>query len=179
MVKNIRGKTLVESPSLRLVNGNVSSILEAFTSSGLGSTGDALSCVLPALKWHNRLPAAADAFSQVRSEAGKVVEAKEWENAEGLLLWAITQSEQKEDEKSKNEYRLFLLSLCECYRKASLSGTSADIGVNGISSLLKHHGPRWASEVTFQTSAGAQHLADVLHCYQEAILKLAREYDTG
>lgn len=182
MVHEIGGNTIIESPSLRQVNDNVSSILEAFTTSGLGSAGDAFSCVLPALKRHDLLPRAADALSHARFDAERLVRAKEWEKAEKLLHWTVAHSavlnvQSEEKELEGNEYRLSLLLLCECYRKASLSKDSARIGIRGISSLLDHHVSRPAqSKLTLQTSAGAQSLlTDTLRCYSEAILAYACE----
>ncbi|KAF2137783.1 uncharacterized protein K452DRAFT_98323 [Aplosporella prunicola CBS 121167] len=189
MVENIGGKTLIESPSLLQVNGNVSSILETFTTSGLGSTGDAFSCILPALKWRGLLPRVEDAFSHARTEAGRLVKAKEWDKAKKLLLWVIThsttpnvQSEPSElenhIEKDWNEYRLSLLQLCECYRKASLSINFDSIGIEGMSTLLENHINRLDGiGLTMQTSLKAQDLlADALRCYGQVALAYAREH---
>lgn len=182
MVEEIGGNTIIESPSLRQVNDNVSSILEAFTTSGLGSAGDAFSCVLPALKRHDRLPRAADALNQARVDAERLIREKEWEKAEKLLHWAIAHSAVTEvqsgpKEPEANEYRLSLILLCECYRKASLSKDSAPIGIRGISLLLDHHVSRPVQRrLTLQTSAGAPLLlSDTLSCYSEAILAYACE----
>lgn len=55
IVQDIGGRTILDRQSLRLVNENISSLFDVFTANGSGSSGDAFSCITPALKKHGKL----------------------------------------------------------------------------------------------------------------------------
>lgn len=70
IVEKIGGQTMVDKESGRLVNDNVSSLLNAFTSHELGSIGDAFSCIIPALNVDGHLPKAQSLHLKYSIDAG-------------------------------------------------------------------------------------------------------------
>ncbi|KAF4312514.1 hypothetical protein GTA08_BOTSDO11849 [Botryosphaeria dothidea] len=70
MVQDIGGRTILDRQSLRLVNENISSLFDVFTANGLGSSGDAYSCIIPALKKHGKLPNINESHLRDAIEAG-------------------------------------------------------------------------------------------------------------
>ncbi|KAM5458143.1 hypothetical protein MaudCBS49596_000054 [Microsporum audouinii] len=146
-IKSIGGKTGVQrSGDFSLANTNISKIQSSFTESGLGSIGDAFTCVFPALIIQRKLPRALAALSTAKETADTCVNEKKWEEAERLLLWAVSHSQMpkmslEQEENSIKETELFnhqrvlIPSLCECYRKAMLCG-QIEFCLNGISMML-------------------------------------------
>ncbi|KAK2814626.1 hypothetical protein FQN49_008128, partial [Arthroderma sp. PD_2] len=143
IIKDIGGKTeVLKSSGFSLTNTNISKIQEAFTESGLGSVGDAFTCIFPALINQKKLPSVLETLSSAREAADAHIDEARWEEAEKLLLWALPHSissipgqDQISDAKLINQERLLTLSLCECYRKALLDG-EIEFCLSGILKLL-------------------------------------------
>ncbi|EEQ28742.1 pfs [Microsporum canis CBS 113480] len=145
-IKSIGGKTDVQrSDGIGLANTNISKIQNSFMESGLGSVGDAFTCIFPALILQGKLPLIIEALSTAKEAADIYISEERWEEAEKLLSWALSHSQQpkmtsKEEkyqtkEELLNHQRLLTLSLCECYRKAMLSG-EIEFCLNGIITIL-------------------------------------------
>ncbi|KAM5442394.1 hypothetical protein MferCBS31731_002770 [Microsporum ferrugineum] len=146
-IKSIGGKTDVQrSGDFGLANTNISKIQSSFTESGLGSVGDAFTCIFPALIIQRKLPRALAVLSTAKEVADTYINEKKWEEAEKLLLWAVSHSqmpkmssEQGENSIKEaellNHQRVLIPSLCECYRKAMLCG-QIEFCLNGISMML-------------------------------------------
>ncbi|KAM5471779.1 hypothetical protein MauCBS54593_003184 [Microsporum audouinii] len=147
VIKSIGGRTDVQrSGGFSLTNTNISKIQSSFTENGLGSVGDAFTCIFPAIIVQEKLPLVLEALYTAKEAADIYVYEEKWEEAEKLLIWALSQgkqpkrvSEQEEDQINKaellNHQRDLTLSLCECYRNAMLGG-EIEFCLNGIAMIL-------------------------------------------
>ncbi|DAA73512.1 TPA_exp: Uncharacterized protein A8136_4693 [Trichophyton benhamiae CBS 112371] len=157
-IENLGGKTeFQKSKGLNYVNENVTKLLRAFTESGLGSTVDAFTCVIPALIIQRKLLPAFEPYLVGRDESDTFICEKNWReaetlllrpliDAERLLLWVVPNSQQSQlgsnpeegpvkSTEVLNHYSLLVLSLCECYRKALYDG-EIEFSLGGITKIL-------------------------------------------
>jgi uncharacterized membrane protein len=188
IINDISGKTEVtDGRHFHLVNTTVSQIQEAFTESGLGSFEDALACIIPSLRIQGKLPIGTETLYAARNTAETYVNDKRWEEAERLLLWALPHAKQRittsddtvdsnKQMEAINHLRMLILALCECYRKALISGV-LDFGSKGILDLLT--GPVFPilKQITLSTtkSSSSYTLAATVRCYGRVALRYVQE----
>ncbi|KZL76962.1 ankyrin repeat domain-containing protein 28 [Colletotrichum tofieldiae] len=101
-----------------LVNEVVSGLVECFKESSLGSTQDAFSVILPALRYRHKLPSAADALPDVYSEAEDLRKKGRFQEAEDVLKWAWETASKIGDGKESHALEATMLELGELYRNA-------------------------------------------------------------
>jgi hypothetical protein len=81
-------KPMSGSRAFYFVNEVVSSLAEYLKESGLGSTQDAYSIIIPALRCRSKLSTAGDALPVVHSYAEKLRKGENFQEAEAILKWA-------------------------------------------------------------------------------------------
>lgn len=81
-----------DAGSIRLENPTIDALVKAFTEAGLGSSSDALLCIIPAFR--NRLPMLSEKsmLSVVVDKANHYRRQSEWRRAETLLRWVCQYS---------------------------------------------------------------------------------------
>lgn len=183
--------------SFHFVNENIDRLYTAFTQSGLGSADNAFACVIPVLHAQKKLPSVRDALAHARSIAEKYSSKGNWEQASDMLVWALqciksSRSAFPEDvsAEAKNEERLCIFELCECYRNAysdrklwkSLPSIYSNIAklfrseysrLNEEATPLLYVDPSANSES--YVSAYSCTLAEILISYAEVAYRVARD----
>lgn len=94
-----------KSGTVRLENKSVNAFLNAFQEVGLGSSTDAMLCVIPALRQKLDPLDPTGLLTALRSSANGYRLAQDWNRAEDIMLWACKrfQPNQKKNERSTTQ----------------------------------------------------------------------------
>lgn len=147
-IKHIGGQTKVNKGrgGFYLANENIDRLYASFVQSGLGSIENAFACIIPVLYMKKKLPSVNSALAEAREIATRHIREGEWEQASNVLELALQSFHSSNDSSStslpaeaQNDRRLWVLTLCECYRGALRDEKMRTLRLpyKGISRLLR------------------------------------------
>jgi ankyrin repeat protein len=109
-----------DTGQIRLENESVNAFVNAFQEAGLGTSSDAMLCVVPALRKKLAPLDSRRLLSALCRSANSYRQNSEWQRAETILLWACTHfapsREQSQHEKPSQVFEEALLATAELYR---------------------------------------------------------------
>ncbi|KAF5695494.1 pfs ankyrin repeats & 6-phosphofructo-2-kinase, partial [Fusarium mundagurra] len=160
--------TIIESAGMvRLENPMVRIFTKAFVESGLGSSSDALLCIIPALRKQLPPPHAEDMLSALIKAAEDSHRKSEWERAETLLRWACARFSSPHWGDSSHFFARALRATGELYRWSFADHSNDErkkFGIRGIEWLTKTYGSEGQSN---------PNVKEILNCYQETARRIA------
>ncbi|CAI0649051.1 unnamed protein product [Colletotrichum noveboracense] len=141
VVDSIGGQTKFSKRSrgFCLENDVISGLVECFKESSLGSTQDAFSVILPALRYRFKLPSPIDTLPDIYNEAEDLRKDGRFKEAEKVLKWAWQTAEKATAEKKNHAFEATMLELGELYRNALFwkRGDEKEFVHEGISWMTK------------------------------------------
>ncbi|KAI9689743.1 MAG: hypothetical protein M1822_009625 [Bathelium mastoideum] len=173
----------VVDAKLRWQNPKLSSIMSRFEESGLGSSADALICLLPFLRTGLQLPDGDRMIPSLLALSSDYRKQSKWEKAQNILQSACAYympsfklspiiTDQKQT-KSFKSFRSAFVALCELYRWAFVrsNGDRRLFGYRGIANLLSQFG--------FPNESGNEAINEILARYRDIASSMAQHYDEG
>ncbi|KAK2002120.1 hypothetical protein LX36DRAFT_652618 [Colletotrichum falcatum] len=155
-------KALKGSSRFCVQNEVVSGLVECFKESGLGSTQDAFSVILPALRGplpgRSKLPPATEALPNFHAEAEELRKSGKFQEAEKMLRWAWETAKTLRHEQRDKVLEETMLELGELYRNASS-------WKQGSHEALVSKGISWMEAQAAKSSSGP--LSEISNRYAE------------
>nr|XP_036589824.1 ankyrin repeat domain-containing protein 28 [Colletotrichum truncatum]KAF6801829.1 ankyrin repeat domain-containing protein 28 [Colletotrichum truncatum] len=123
----------------------ISGLAECFQKSSLGSSEDALSVILPALRYRSKLPPVTAALPRVYNEAEDLRKKKSFKEAEDVLKWAWENAGKMMGEERTAGLEAIMLQFGELYRNALFCKDEAQ-------ELFAKKGISWMNEESHKSS---------------------------
>lgn len=171
-ILNVESTTVVENSGLiQLENPTVATFAEAFTEHSLGSSTEAILCLVPAFRTKLLLPTAEDMLPALLQAADAYRKASEWDKAQTLLRWACARYALVHGEPEENSatspsdrdspFTRALRATGELYRWSLAShdpsGERKEFGRNGI---------QWMAETYPSAGPSIPEAIEILDCYE-------------
>lgn len=128
-----------EGTSFRLVNTVVEDLVECFEHSGLGSSQEAVSIIIPVLRDLGKLPSPTDSWSEFLNDRETMKTRDEYQRREAALRWAWAVANTPEREREASTCAAIMLEIGGLYRKAMFASES-------ILSQFAYKGIDWMEE---------------------------------
>ncbi|KAK2771388.1 ankyrin repeat domain-containing protein 28 [Colletotrichum kahawae] len=159
VLDSIEGQTKFSKGSrgFCLENDVISGLVECFKESSLGSTQDAFSVILPALRYRSMLPSPIDTLPDIYNEAEDLRKDGRFKEAEKVLRWAWQTAGKATAEKKNHALEATMLELGELYRNALF-------WKRGDEKRFAHEGISWMANQSLNNSLNSS-LVDISNRY--------------